>query len=212
MFVRDCWKPTEDDIWKLVEAYPWALLVNNGANGPLATNLPLMLDRSGDKPLLIGHLAKGNAHAQALSETDAPSLAIFEGPVSYVTASWYPKRDMPSTYYYTSVHCYGRVRIQDENALARSVEVLTQRMESKFPEGWKTSEVPPYDITRRLKYIVGFELEVSRVEGKFKLGQDEPRKDAMAVGHRLAESNDPEMRNLSRLVIQYNEGRDEAGS
>ncbi len=207
MFVRNSWKPTEEDIWRLVGSYPWALLINNGAEGPFATNLPLMLDRSSGKPVLVGHLAVANAHARALRESDAPTLAVFEGPVSYVTASWYPLRDMPSTYYYTSVHCYGRVRIQDEEALGRSVEALTQQMESQFPDGWKTSEVPPHDITRRLKHIMGFELEVTQVEGKFKLGQDEPKKDAMAVGYKLAESNDPMMKELSRLVIQYNQDR-----
>ncbi len=207
MFVRSCWKPTEEDIWKLVEANPWALLVSNGPDGPLATNLPLILDRTREKPVLISHLARANAHAQVLREATTPTLAIFHGPVSYVTASWYPNRDMPSTYYYTAVHCYGRVRIQQEAALRQSVEELTQGMESQYPNGWKTSEIPPQDITRRLPSIMGFEIEIDRVEGKFKLGQDEPVKDAMAVGHRLAESSEPAMQQLAELVIRYNRDR-----
>jgi transcriptional regulator len=207
MFVRSCWKPTEVDIWKLVEANPWALLVNNDSEGPLATNLPLILDRSRQNPVLVGHLARANAHAQVLREAATPTLAIFHGPVSYVTASWYPNRDMPSTYYYTAVHCYGRVQVQDEVALRRSVEELTQGMEAQYPNGWKTSEIPPQDITRRLPSIMGFEIEIDRVEGKFKLGQDEPVKDAMAVGHRLAESSEPAMQQLAELVIRYNRNR-----
>jgi transcriptional regulator len=209
MFVRSCWKPrSEEEMWALIEAYPWALLINNGDACPYATNLPLLVDRSGTRPKLIGHIAAGNDHAEALRTASAPTLAVFEGPAGYVTASWYPNRDMPSTYYYTAVHCYGRVVLQEEQALRDSLEILTERMESQFPEGWKTSEVPPYDITRRLKYIMGFEIEVERIEGKFKLGQDEPKKDALAVGHKFAESDDRALRELSRLVLEYNRRED----
>ncbi len=207
MFVRSTWKPAEQDLWEMIEQYPWALLINNGQHGPYATNLPLLLDRREDKPVLVGHLALGNEHARVLQEDPLPALAMFQGPASYVTASWYPNRDMPSTYYYTAIHCYGRVRIQDEAALDQSLEVLTRRMESRFPDGWKTAEVPRYDITRRLKFILGFEIEVTRIEGKFKLGQDEPKKDAMAVGHKLAQSEDTAQRELSRLVLKYNSER-----
>ncbi len=210
MFMRSNWKPTEQDLWAMIEEYPWALLINNGQDGPYATNLPLMLDRSGDKPVLVGHLALGNEHARALRDDPNPTLAIFQGPASYVTASWYPNRDMPSTYYYTAIHCYGRIRIQDEAALDQSLELLTQRMESQFPDGWKTAEVPRYDITRRLKFIMGFEMDADRIEGKFKLGQDEPKKDAMAVAHRLAASEDPAQRELSRLVLKYNAEREDS--
>lgn len=207
MFVRSCWKPTEEDLWRLVEAHPWALLVNNGAEGPLATNLPLILQRRGEQFVLVSHIARANAHAQILRESAAPALAIFQGPASYVTASWYPNRDMPSTYYYTAVHCYGRVRIQEEDVLRRSLEELTQGMEVRYPDGWKTSEIPPQDITRRLPSIMGFEITIELAEGKFKLGQDEPVADAMAVGHKLAESSDPCICELSDLVIRYNQGR-----
>lgn len=205
MFVRSCWKPqSEKEIWAFIDAHPWALLVNNGDSGPYVTNLPLLLDRSEEKFRLIGHLAAGNEHASVLRSTAAPTLAVFQGPASYITASWYPNRDMPSTYYYTAVHCYGSIRFQDEEALRQSLEILTERLESQFPDGWKTSEVPPYDITRRLKHIIGFELEIDRVEGKFKLGQDEPKKDALAVGERLAHSEKSAERELAEMILAYN--------
>ncbi len=205
MFVRDCWKPrAEEELWKFLDSNPWALLIDNGEAGPYATNLPLLVDRSGKRPKLVGHLAAGNEHAEALRSASAPTLAVFNGPYSYVTASWYPNRDMPSTYYYTAVHCYGRVRIQDESALRQSLEILTRRMESEYPDGWKTSEIPPYDITRRLPYIMGFELDIDRIEGKFKLGQDEPKKDALAVARHLEQSEDPSRRELASMVLSYN--------
>ena len=215
MFVRNCWKPrTEQELWDFIDHYPWALLINSGNfergnSGPHATNLPLLLDRSREKPTLVGHIAAANEHALALRSASDPTLAVFHGPYSYVTASWYPNRDMPSTYYYTAVHCYGQVTIQDEAALRQSLEVLTRRMESEYPDGWKTSEIPPYDITRRLPHIMGFEIEIDRIEGKFKLGQDEPKKDALAVAHRLMQTGDSGHRELANMTEAYNLDRDD---
>jgi transcriptional regulator len=80
-------------------------------------------------------------------------------------------------------------------------------MESKYPDGWKTSEIPPYDITRRIPHIMGFEFDIDRIEGKFKLGQDEPKKDALAVARRLAQSQDPAHRELANMVFAYNMDR-----
>lgn len=200
MFVRPCWIPaSEDDAIDLIERNPWALLVSNGPDGPLATNLPLLFDeRRTDCKILLGHIARANAHWPLLRECKEQSLAIFEGPWSYITASWYPGRDMPSTYYYTAVHCYGRLEWQQEDELDRSLELLAQRMETPIPGGWKTSEIPRSEITRRFASIAGFAFHVERIEAKFKLGQDEPLRDAMAVANQLEEINHP-MAELIRI-------------
>ncbi len=210
MFVRPVWKPkSESEIFEFIDAHEWALLVNNhGDQGPLATNLPLLLDRSrGPKGTLVGHIAMANEHAAALQASTTPTLAIFHGPYSYVTASWYPNRDMPSTYYYTGVHCYGRVTFQDEKTLEHWLTVLNDRMESRFDNGWKMNEVSDYDIKRRLKHILGFEIQIDSIEGKFKLGQDEPKKDALAVARHLAEEGS--QRELSEMIHSYNVDRSE---
>lgn len=209
MFVRPSWTPRDAQAaYALIGAFPWALLVQNGDDGPFATNLPLLLDRSrGRYGTLIGHMARMNDHSRALGEARGPALAIFEGPYSFVTASWYPNRDMPSTYYYTAVHCYGPIRIQTEAELEASLGVLTGRMEGPLPNGWRMDEVPPSEITRRLPSIVGFEIPIERLEAKFKLGQDEPRKDALAVAVRLAGSTDASARLLSEMVRRENADR-----
>jgi transcriptional regulator len=211
MFVRPCWRPlSEQDALELIEKNPWALLVSNGAKGPLATNLPLLFDhRREDKTVLVGHLARANEHALLLQESSVPHLAIFEGPYSYVTASWYPNRDMPSTYYYTAVHCYGRIKLQDEAALAACVERLTQVMEDPVPRGWQTHEIEREAITRRYKAIVGFEFHIDRIEAKFKLGQDEPLKDALAVAEHLEKRGREEDVALAAMIRRQNSGRKE---
>ncbi len=206
MFVRPSWRPaSEQDAIDLIKKNTWALLVSNGPNGPAATNLPLLFDeRRTDNTVLLGHIARANDHLALLRSPMGESLAIFEGPWSYVTASWYPGRDMPSTYYYTAVHCYGRVELQSEEELDASLETLTRTMESPIPGGWKTSEIPRSEITRRFSSIVGFAFHVNRIEAKFKLGQDEPLADALAVAEHLKHSNGE----LSSLIRIQNLGRE----
>jgi transcriptional regulator len=132
---------------------------------------------------------------------------VFQGPYSYVTPAWYPNRDMPGTYYYTAIHCYGQIKPQTEAQLEESLHVLNARMEAPVPNGWKMNEVPHSDITRRLPHIAGFTMEIERLEAKFKLGQDEPRKDAMAVAEQLLASQDPSQRQLGELTRRANIGR-----
>lgn len=206
MFVRPSWRPrSPEETYQIIEDYPWALLVNNGDSGPFVTNLPLLLDRSrGPFGTLIGHLARSNEHAQVLFAAKEPTLAVFHGPHSYVTPSWYPDRDMPGTYYYSAVHCYGRIGLQSDAQLEASLKILNDRMEGPIPGGWRIDEVPRSEITRRLPSIAGFELTIERLEAKLKFGQDEPRKDALAVADRLTESSDPSQRILGDAVRRAN--------
>lgn len=211
MFVRPCWRPqSPDESYLIIDEYPWALLINNGSDGPFVTNLPLLLDRSrGKHGTLLGHLARQNEHAAALFGSPAPTLAVFHGPWSYVTPSWYPDRDMPGTYYYSAVHCYGRVRRQSDAELEATLQILNDRMERPLPDGWRIDEVPHSEIARRIPHIAGFELEIDRLEAKLKFGQDEPKKDAMAVAAKLSESADPWQRKLGQAVRRENANRRE---
>lgn len=211
MFVRPCWRPQSlDESYRIIDENPWALIITNGDHGPLVTNLPLLLNRSrGPHGTLLGHLARSNEHAAALFAASAPSLAVFHGPYSYVTPSWYPNRDMPGTYYYTAVHCYGRIRTQNDAELEATLEILNDRMEGPIAGGWRIDEVPRSEITRRLPNIAGFELEIERIEAKFKLGQDEPRKDALAVAARLLGSSEAMLRRLGEMTRRANINRND---
>jgi transcriptional regulator len=199
---------SQQDVYDVIAQNSWGLLISNGKQGPNATNLPFVLDTArGDRGVLTSHLARANAHAAGLQSLTEPALAVFHGPSSYVTASWYPGRDMPPTVYYSAVHCYGPLKFQDQDQLLDSVETLTTRNEEKVPNGWKTSEIPMEAILRRLPAILGFELHIERMEAKFKLGQDEPKRDAMAVAERLLKSSNPQEVQLGTMVYRYNEAR-----
>jgi transcriptional regulator len=191
-----------------MESNPWGLLVSNGVDGPRLTNLPWVLDRKrGNHGCLTSHISRANDHAAALLEETKPVLAVFHGLSKYITASWYPSRDMPPTVYYTAVHCYGTLAFQDHTALREAIEQLTIRSESHIPQGWSTAEIPECDITRRLPKILGFDLLIERMEAKFKLGQDEPKRDAMAVGERLLQSEDSAERVFGEMIVRFNQNR-----
>jgi transcriptional regulator len=209
MFVRPCWLPqSEEDVFAIMESNPWGLLVSNGTEGPRLTNVAWVLDRKrGNHGCLTSHISRANEHAPALLEETNPVLAVFHGPSKYISASWYPLRDMPPTVYYTAVHCYGSLSFQNNATLREAIEELTNRSERGVPEGWRTSEIPESDVTRRLPKILGFDLLINRTEAKFKLGQDEPKRDAMAVGERLLLSEDPADRFLGGMIVRFNEDR-----
>jgi transcriptional regulator len=114
---------------------------------------------------------------------------------------------MPSTYYYTAVHCFGTIEMQDEAALDAHLEDLTRRMESPIPNGWRTDEIPRSEITRRFAAIAGFRIHVDRVEAKFKLGQDEPLRDALAVAEQLAQHESIQDRQFAALIRKHNHAR-----
>ncbi len=209
MFVRPVWRPqSPEEAYQVIDENLWALLINNGDDGPFVTNLPLLLVRTkGRLGTLLGHLARANEHAVALFSATTPTMAVFHGPYSYITPSWYPNRDMPGTYYYSAIHCYGRIRPQSDAELEATLKRLNDRMERPVAGGWRMDEVPRSEITRRLPSIAGFELDIERLEAKFKLGQDEPRKDAMAVADRLMSSAESSQRQLGEAVRRANVDR-----
>lgn len=209
MFVRPSWLPqSEEDVFTLIESNPWGLIVSNGASGPFVTNIPWVLNRKCEKHgCLTSHISRANDHAAALLKEKSPVLAVFHGPSKYISAGWYPDRDMPPTVYYTAVHCYGRLKFQEQGALREALEELTERSERNIQNGWRTSEIRESEITRRLPAILGFDLVIERIEAKFKVGQDEPKQDAMAVGHRLLESEDAADKALGEIIVRFNKNR-----
>jgi transcriptional regulator len=105
------------------------------------------------------------------------------------------------------VHCSGTIELQDEPALDASLENLVQRSESSYPQSWRTDEIPRSEITRRFAGIVGFRIHVNRIEAKFKLGQDEPLQDALAVADNLERQASPVDHAVAALIRKHNQDR-----
>ena len=176
-----------------IDANPFATLVT-ASGGLFATHLPLVL-RATDGPLgtLEGHVARANAHHK-LVEGETEALVIFTGPHAHITPTWYPSKlendKVVPTWNYVAVHAYGTVRFRDDaEYLAAHVARLTERHESVRGSEWRTSDPPADYVAQQLKAIVGVEIEISRLEGKWKMSQNRSEADVQGVIAGLRQSD-----------------------
>ena len=170
----------------LMRERPFATLVVMTSEGLSVDHIPLLVDETVEPcGVLRGHVARANPIVQAgLLDTDA--VAIFHGPNHYVTPSWYATKQetgkVVPTWNYVVVHAYGRPQfIEDESWLRLLVNQLTQQHEAHRDPSWAVSDAPEEFVTTQLRGIVGIEMPIARLVGKWKLGQNRPAVDRAAV-------------------------------
>ncbi len=151
----------------------FATLVSSGDAGMNVSHVPLLVDVDGDRVRLRGHVARANGQWEAL-EGARDLLAIFHGPHAYVSPTWYANHPAVPTWNYAVVHAHGRARLIEEAELHEVVMELSSKYEAGNSPPWKMSELPAAFVSSMLAMIVGFEIEVERLEGKFKLSQNRP--------------------------------------
>jgi transcriptional regulator len=163
-----------------------ATLVTVGADGLDASHVPLLLE-PGPGPLgrLLGHVARANPQWSA-TPAGAAALAIVLGPDAYVTPSWYATKHetgrVVPTWNYLAIHAHGTVRFFHEPArLLEVVTRLTDRHEQARPHPWRVSDAPPDHVAGLLEAIVGLELTITRLEGKWKASQNRSEADRRGV-------------------------------
>ena len=183
-----------------IERYDFGLLVSHGAAGLVASHLPFLVEREGEQLRLQGHLARPNPQVADLA-TGGEVLAIFHGPHAYISPSWYVAGPSVPTWNYTDVHAYGTVRlIEEPEWLRRFLTRLSQRHEARNPAPWRMEDLPEAYLEAMLKGIIGFEISVTRLEGKYKLSQNRPAAGRPGVIAALEAQSDPEAAALARLM------------
>ena len=198
----------EDDISELrrfVRANPFCTLVSVTGQGLVASHIPVVLhENASGFGVLRGHLARGNSHWRDFNK-GVETLAIFAGPQHFISASWYPGkkthgREVP-TWNYVAVHVYGRLRvIEDQDWLLDHLKTLVDKNERIAEHPWSVSDAPQEFITAQMHAIVGLELEVSRVEGKWKVSQNRNDEDAAGVMAGLQSLGTPSSEVMRELV------------
>ncbi len=180
-----------DVLHRIIREHSFVTLVSNGSDGLIATHLPVLLDeRKGKLGTLVGHVARENPHWRSFAG-DQDTLAIFQGPHAYVSPSWYTTPFAVPTWNYVAVHAYGRPRIvEDEARLYGIVAELVKAFEGQFTYAWDLDARREY-AEKLLKNIVGFEMEITRLEGKRKLSQNRSRADQEGVVAGLRERGEP---------------------
>jgi len=193
---------------ELIRAHPFAMLVTMDATGLVANHLPMEIDAAdGSLGTLRGHVARANPVWKA-HRTDVEALAVFQGPHCYITPSHYPTKaatgKVVPTWNYATVHAHGPLRVIEDTAwLRRFVEQLTDRHEAGRPAAearWQVSDAPETYIETTLKAIVGIELPIARIEGKWKVSQNRPVEDRAGVADGLDAAGDPMQRAMAELV------------
>ena len=193
-----------DQVFDFVQRYAFGTLVSGGSAGLQVSHIPFVAERdAGGKLRLLGHVARANAHSQGL-EGAQEVLVIFHGPHGYVSPGWYHQHPAVPTWNYAVVHARGKATLMDEAELHELLMRLSSIYEDGRPKPWKLSQQPADFVSGMLKMIVGFAIEVERIEGKFKLSQNRPGEIPRVIAE--LEREEPALAALMRAQTKTGDG------
>ncbi|ENX41777.1 FMN-binding negative transcriptional regulator [Acinetobacter sp. NIPH 2100] len=207
MYLPEIFEETDlEKLYQLIQDFPFASLITQNNAGLDANHLPFQLlrDEENQTATLIAHIAKNNAlHTQI--ENGAEVLIIFQGEQGYISPNWYPSKQQHHqhvpTWNYQVIHVKGKINfLHDEKSLRGILARLTRTHEAKQASPWKISDAPSEYIARELQGIVGIEIPITQIIGKFKLSQNREKADALGVVDGLEKQGN---QNLAKAVQQY---------
>lgn len=186
-------EPRVDVLHGLIRAHPLATLVTHSTAGLNANHIPLHLSESpAPYGTLQGHIARSNPLSNEIAD-GIEGLAIFHGPESYITPSWYATKQetgkVVPTWNYAVVHAHGVLRVVDDTLWLRTqLDALTDHNESSFQKPWAVSDAPADYIEKMMTAIMGVELVITRMIGKWKVSQNQPsqNRDGVVSGLRIS--------------------------
>jgi transcriptional regulator len=195
-----------DILHAFIRRHPLAALVSCGVNGPEATHVPVVLHTEiGPQGVLRCHVARANTHWKSMEA--APVLAIFQGPQHYITPTWYPSKQehgkVVPTWNYLAVHVRGRAQLFEEQApLVEHLRELTAQNEAEFENPWSVNDAPADYIKALSKAIVGIEISIETMQGKWKVSQNRSQADRHGVAAGLTSLDSPASLEMAELVKQ----------
>jgi transcriptional regulator len=178
----------------------FALLTSHGSDGMMASHLPFLLDGEAE-PLgvLYGHMARANPQWQRV---EGEVMVVFSGPHVYVSPRWYGEAGLVPTWNYVAVHAYGTFHLVEDRApLLRILRDSVGVHESGSDEPWRFDESADY-LKPLLGSIVGFRIEITRLEGKWKLNQNHPEERRQRVARELATHDDENSKAIAALMTE----------
>ncbi|NYT44758.1 FMN-binding negative transcriptional regulator [Alcaligenaceae bacterium] len=201
MYLPSAFEETRPEVLHaLMREHPLGALVTQGSAGLDANHLPFELDTSrGTHGTLTGHVARANPLWREVADDDEV-LVIFKGGDAYVSPNWYPSKheshQQVPTWNYCVVHAHGHIKIRDDEKFVRGVVARLTRTHEKQAEPdnpWKMTDSSPDYIARMLGAIVGIEIDIIRLLGKFKLSQNREQRDADGVVQALRDRHQDEL-------------------
>jgi transcriptional regulator len=180
---------------EFIDRHPFGLLISQHDGAPFATHLPILFE---GPALLLGHVARQNPQWRQLAGQQV--LCIFNGPHAYVSPTWYQSEKVVPTWNYLAVHVYGRARlVEDPDSIVALVAKLTDRFERDMPVPWTFDPNEPF-VRKMATQIVGFAVEIERIEGKWKLNQNHPAERRRGVIAALRQQGHEDAREIAELM------------
>lgn len=181
-----------------MQANPFAILVSTTDEGPFATHLPILAREVDGQLHLRGHVAKANLHWKSINQ-DRESLVIFHGPHAYISPSLYELRESVPTWNYAAVHVYGKGTVFTEEAeMNQFLQELIAEFDGSYAAQWPS--LSEQYRSRMVQHIVGFEINATRVETKFKLSQNRTKAEQENIIKALGSSSDSAVAGVAALM------------
>ena len=176
----------EEEIKEFISQHGFGILVSQVKGKPYATHIPLVLSKDGNT--ISGHLARGNKQWKEFN-AHPDVLAIFSGPHTYISSSWYDHENVP-TWNYIAVHVSGQIKIIEGEELLESLKHLTDKYEKHSVKPFTVEGMSPEYLKKELYGIVGFEITISKIEATYKLSQNRDKENYQRVISALEDRKD----------------------
>ncbi|ASO08159.1 FMN-binding negative transcriptional regulator [Arenibacter algicola] len=188
-----------DEVREFLKQNSFGILINQTDGRPWATHIPMELDVDDEgKDILVGHISKANPQWKSF-EGNEEVLAIFNGPHSYISSSWYKEEEVP-TWNYIAVHVYGKIHILNDEAVLDSLHKLVDKYEKA-----STNPVSIHNLShktmRQIKGIVGFQIGITDIHATYKLSQTRPE-DHPKIIEELQKTNNPGSHEIANMIKQ----------
>lgn len=187
-----------------MKSNPFALLITVDGYRPLATHIPLEIREDEGKIYATGHIAYGNMQKKTL-ENNREVLLVFQGPHAYISSSWYEIEEVP-TWDYLAVHVYGTARIISGDELKSALETMLAHYESHRENGRLWDSFDPDLLESEMKGIVGFEIEITSIQGAAKMSQTHSDTDYKSIVGKLEKSNEQGENQVAQWMREQRKG------
>ncbi|KGR79048.1 FMN-binding negative transcriptional regulator [Ureibacillus manganicus] len=187
-----------DEVIEFMKDNSFATIVTTRKGKPIATHLPLQLQKEGEDYFITGHVAYGNPQWRTF-EANESVLVIYQGPHAYISSSWYGHENVP-TWNYQAVHVYGQATILSEEELKRDLTKLLEKYESNRENPILWDKVSPELLERELKGIVGFKIKVEEIQAAYKLSQNRNEEDYHNIIEKLQEEDHPNSVQMAEVM------------
>jgi len=199
MYIPKYYKVTDvNEIEEFIQMNSFATLVTTKQGTPIATHLPLIINKKGEDYYLTGHMAYGNPQWRTF-ESCGDVLVMFQGPHAYISSSWYSHENVP-TWNYQAVHIYGQAIVLEKEELAEDLTILLEKYEKNREKPILWDSLSPELLEKEMKGIVGFKIKVGEIQAAYKMSQNRNEVDYENIIDQLKKEETPNSNQMAELM------------